>query len=70
MDKYVCPYSIRMKQHSMLLCKRSMKEGVNYTLKENVWPAVCVEQFYCHITKRMENTQEAKKCYQSQKELI
>lgn len=60
---YVCPYSYKEKNNQILLCKKLMKDGINYAKLDNATNALCGEQFYCPILKENINTKEAEQCY-------
>ena len=65
-NNYVCPNQVRIKNVKLLLCRRFMKENVDYSIKANYSTVICGAQKYCPHTKRAENTEMAKKCYKNQ----
>lgn len=61
---YVCPNAVRAKTISLLLCRALMTQGVNYKEKKNALQAVCAFQRYCPLTKRAENLDNARGCFE------
>lgn len=61
---YICPYSKRLKQYQFLMCKKLMKDSINYGIKDNAKNCICAYQYHCPKTGRMENSDSAKNCYE------
>lgn len=59
---YICPFGKRIKQHNFLLCGKMMDEQTNYGQKENALQAYCIHQHHCTVTRKQENTPEARTC--------
>lgn len=60
---YICPYQVRINGLRFILCSDMMKDGINYSIRENARLALCGSQKFCPLTKTAENTENAKKCY-------
>lgn len=58
-----CPYAVR-NNLPFLMCKLLMKEGVDYAKADSGGKAFCAYQHFCPRTKRNENTENARKCYE------
>ena len=65
MCNYHCPYADRRACAGFLLCKALYREGINYNDRKNAMTVICAHQKQCMRTGRMENSDEAKKCYES-----
>lgn len=63
MIMYVCPNAIRTAL-PFLMCRLLMKDGADYTKSDVGATAFCAYQHYCPNTRRAENTDNAKKCYE------
>lgn len=61
---YKCPMAVKMAQHNFIMCKRLMKDGVNYGIAENAKSCICGYQRKCPETNTMINTLLAKNCYE------
>jgi hypothetical protein len=76
MKKYLCPYAVRQAEMSFIICAYIMEKGVDYSKIQNAARIFCAHQHYCPETKRAENTEMAKQCYEyhsletNKKELI
>lgn len=62
---YNCPYAIRLKSiGNVLLCKKIMKQGVDYNLQNNASTVFCCCQRFCRDLRKNVNSDGAKKCYE------
>lgn len=70
-NKYKCPYVVRKKGFEFLMCRICMKADIDYNIRENAITAFCAYQYRCLISGKMENTDEARECfeYHSKKEI-
>ncbi len=59
-----CPYAVRFKGAQSLGCRKAMKGGVDYNLRENQLTAFCACQRYCPDCKQVINSDGAKQCYE------
>lgn len=64
MCNYRCPHAERKKCAGFLLCRLMYKDGINYNIRENAMNAICAHQKQCMNTGLMENTDEARDCYE------
>lgn len=62
---FKCPYAERSKYfENRLLCKRSIKDGVNYAEPKKFATAMCLYQKFCNCKSQYLNTDTAEKCYE------
>ena len=61
---YHCPMSDRRKCANFILCKGLEKDGVDYNDRKNALMVICACQKQCMRTGQMENTPDAKLCYE------
>ena len=60
-----CPYAAPKKCiNNSLVCRKIMKQGIDYNLPQNCYSVFCACQRYCKTEKRVVNSDEAKKCYE------
>lgn len=63
-----CPYAIHNSNfRSGIMCKKEMKEGVDYNDAKNFFQIFCPHQRECRCSKGVVNTEKAKKCYEMKK---
>lgn len=70
MCNYHCPYAERRACAGFLLCKSLYLEGVNYNDRKNAMTVICAHQKQCMRTGQMENTDEARVCYESKRAVV
>lgn len=61
---YKCPYAVKDVANKFLMCKTLMKDGVDYTVKENALRCFCAYQRYCKCVSGVINSEGAKSCYE------
>ena len=59
-----CPYAVRFKGVQGMGCRKAMKEGVDYNIRENQLEVFCACQRYCPTERRAINSDGAKQCYE------
>ena len=59
-----CPYATVLKGQRYFSCKKAMKEGVDYNIKENQMTVFCASQYWCNECGSVKNTPRAKECYE------
>lgn len=58
-----CPYAVDLQPRvGYLLCKKFMKEGVDYERGGRAYEAMCPNQELCHVTKRFKSDDNAATC--------
>ena len=67
---FKCPYSERRRCAGFLLCKKAEKPDVDYNDRKNALDVICVYQAQCTRTGLMENTEDARKCYELKRESL
>ena len=67
MANYFCPYQYRKAGVRLLLCKGIMKRlGIQETASVvQLAQAYCAHQKFCPVSRRVENTEQARGCYES-----
>mgnify|MGYP006969179313 CR=1 FL=1 len=60
--KYRCPYAYKSNSYKFLTCKLLIEENLDD--KQSALSAVCAYQHICPETRQVENTSNAKKCYE------
>ena len=58
-----CPYATKFKGQRFFSCKKAMKDGVDYNIKENQLTVFCASQYWCPECGQVKNTPRAKECY-------
>lgn len=61
-----CPYAMRVKCVSCILCTKQMKSGVDYNQQQNALTAYCACQRFCTIERRVIQSDNAKQCFEYQ----
>ena len=63
--KWKCPYAINNQNfNNAIMCSKEQKEGVDYNDKKNFFEIFCPHQRICNCSKKVINTEQAKKCYE------
>ena len=59
-----CPFATKFKGQRFFSCKKAMKDGVDYNIKENQLTVFCASQYWCPECGQVKNTPRAKECYE------
>lgn len=57
-----CPHARQVVGMDILTCQKMMQEGKVYRTPADHLEIYCPYQSFCGVTRRNENTEEAKKC--------
>ena len=66
--RYCCPYAVNLRPHDFLLCKKEMKDGVNYKETGNAISVICLYQKYCRDLGKRINSEDARDCKVAKRE--